>query len=165
MSDAQFAPRQLYTAEEAQKILHLAIVRQVNKDDMTREQLLEIAAELDIETRDLELAEQEWYTQHLLEQKQQQFNAYQREKFKNRAARYLIVNGFLITFNVLTAGTLSWAMYPVLFMGLPLSLDAWKTFQVRGEAYERAFQRWSLKNEMKQAFSYLWTRIQQGWLT
>jgi hypothetical protein len=165
MSDAKFTPPQLYTPEEVQQILHLAIARQVTQGEMTREQLLEIAAEMEIETKDLEAAEQDWYTQQLLDQKRQKFNLYQQEKFKNKAVRYLIINGFLITFNLMSAGTLSWAMYPLFLMGLPLSLTAWKTFQVQGEAYEQAFQRWQLKDEIKQSFFYVWTRIRRAWLT
>lgn len=165
MSDAKFTPPQLYTPEEVQQILHLAIARQVTQGEMTREQLLEIAAEMEIKTQDLEAAEQNWYTQQLLDRKRQKFNLYQQEKFKNQAVRYLIINGFLITFNLMSVGTLSWAIYPLFLMGLPLSLTAWRTFQVKGEAYEQAFQRWQLKDEIKQSFFYVWTRIRRAWLT
>ncbi|WP_245927494.1 2TM domain-containing protein [Aphanothece hegewaldii] len=155
----------LYRSEEVQQILNIAIARQVTQGEMTRKQLLEIAAEMDIETKDLEAAEQEWYTQHLLDLKRQKFNLYQQEKFKNKAVRYVIINGFLMTFNIISAGTLSWAIYPIFFLGLPLSLTAWKTFQVKGEVYEQAFQRWQVKDEIKQSFFYIWTRIRRAWLT
>lgn len=165
MSDVQFTPRQLYTSEEVQQILTRAITRQVTQGEITREQLEEIAAEMDIQTSDLEIAEQEWYQQHLIDQKRQKFKLYQQEKFKNKAVRYLIINGFLVTFNLITAGTLSWATYPLFFMGLPLSLSAWKTFQIQGEAYEQAFQSWQLKDELKQSFFNIWSRIRRAWLT
>lgn len=165
MSEIHFTPRQLYRSEEVQQILHLAIASQVKQGEITREQLLEIAAEMDISTTDLAAAEKEWQLQSLLEQKRQKFNLYQQEKFKNQAVRYLIINGFLVTFNVVTAGTLSWAIYPMFLMGLPLSLSAWKTYQVKGEAYEEAFRRWQLKDEVKQSFFYIWSRIRRAWLT
>jgi len=48
-----------------------------------------------------------------------------------------------------------------LLMGLPLSLSAWKTFQNQGIAYEEAFKRWKIKEEMKESFSNLWTQIKK----
>jgi hypothetical protein len=162
-------PPRSYSQEDVQGILHLAIARQVDRGEITRQQLLEIAEELAIEVKDLEAAEQDWQESKLVLGKRQEFALFRREKFRERGIRYAIVNGFFLTINLISAGTISWAIYLALLMGIPLALSAWKTFLQKGPAYERDFQRWKLQQEMKESFSSLWTRIRNftssGFLT
>ncbi|CCQ67277.1 hypothetical protein CWATWH0402_3086 [Crocosphaera watsonii WH 0402] len=65
--------------------------------------------------------------------------------------------------NFLAAGNLSWSLYILLFLGLPLTLDTFKTFQTEGEEYEQAFQQWYLKKEIKASISSVWNRIKTAW--
>lgn len=148
-----------YSQEEVQEILYLAISRQVDKGEITREQLLEIAEELAIESQDLEAAEREWKESRLVNVKRREFDLYRQERLKERTTRYLIVNGFLVAINLISAGTISWVIYPALVMAIPLSLSAWKTYQREGQTYERDFQRWKIQQEVKDSFTTLWTRI------
>jgi polyhydroxyalkanoate synthesis regulator phasin len=161
MYPADFPPPQSYSQEEVQEILYLAIARQVDKGEITREQLLEIADELAIESQDLEAAEKEWKASKIINIKRYEFDLYRREELKNKTTRYLIINGFIFTINLISAGTISWAIYIALLMGLPLSLSAWKTLQKTGQIYERDFQRWKIKQEMKESFSSIWTQIKK----
>ena len=151
----------IYSQEDAQQILHLAIVRQVESGEITREQLLEIATELDIAPADLEAAEQEWMTQRgdLLER--QTFDMVRRDKFRHRLGKYLIVNGFLVAidfFLIGGLGTLSWSLYLALFGGIGVSLNAWKTYWVTGEEYETAFQRWQQRRKLRKSVGTLLNR-------
>ncbi len=156
---------QFYSQEDVQNILQLAIARRTDQGELSRQQLWEIAAELEIDSESLEAAELDWLNQKSLGSKRQAFNRYRQEQLKHKTIRYLIINAFFVTLNVISAGTLSWSIYPLLILGLPLSLNAWKTFQIRGEAYEQAFQRWNIKNEMKQSFVSLWDKIKRAWQT
>lgn len=61
------------------------------------------------------------------------------------------------------AGVLSWSLYVLLFWGLGLALNGWKAYQTKGEDYERAFQRWTFQNEVKQTFITFWNRLQKAW--
>lgn len=152
-----------YHQEDIQQILNLAIARQPDGGELSREQLMEIAAELGISTESLLQAEQEWLLQQQERQKHHEFNFYRRSQLKRRFGKYLIVNLFLVCLNLLTAGQLSWSLYILLFWGLGLGLNAWDTYQSQGEEYERAFQKWYRKHQLTQVARSLYSRI-NNWL-
>ncbi|ACK66534.1 conserved hypothetical protein [Rippkaea orientalis PCC 8801] len=163
MSPSGLQPPESYSKDDVQEILHLAIARKTDVEELSRAQLWEIAAELDIDYESLQAAEQDWLKGKVLRSKRQEFDQYRREQLKQKAIRYGIINSFLIMLNFLSSGTLSWSLYIVIILGLPLTLNAWNTFQIEGEAYEQAFQRWSLKKEMKESISTLWDKIKKAW--
>ncbi|WP_013324914.1 2TM domain-containing protein [Gloeothece verrucosa] len=163
MSEVEFQTPQSYSPEDIQQILHLALARRNDQEELSREQLWEIAAELEIEPLSLVAAEQEWLKQKALTKKRLEFTQFRRSQWKQKAVRYVIVNSFLLFLNLLSAGTLSWSLYILLLWGLGLSLEGLKTFQTQGEAYEQAFQRWQFKNEMKESMANLWQRLKKAW--
>jgi 2TM domain len=165
MSGSEMQPQQTYSQEDVQHILQLAIAKRTDPGELSREQLWEIAAELDIDNESMQAAEREWLDRRFLDKKRQEFAIYRRDLFKQKTIKYLIVNIFLISLDSISGGTLSWSLYILLIWGLGLSLDGWKTFQNKGAAYEQAFQRWNLKNEMKQSLSSFWSWIKQSWQT
>lgn len=152
-----------YNQEDIQHILNLAIARQSKGGEFSREELVEIAVEIGISTESLLAAEQEWLLQQEERQKHCQFNLYRRSQLKRRFGKFLIVNSFLMALNLLSVGQLSWSLYIVLFWGLWLGLSAWNTFQLQGEEYERAFQKWHRKHQLTQAVTTIYTRI-NNWL-
>lgn len=152
-----------YHQEDIQQILQIAIARQVHEGEFSRQQLLEIAAELEISPACLQVAEQEWLAQQGLLQKRQAFNTYRRGKLRKRFGNYVIVNSFLLLLNLASAGTLSWSLYVVLFWGLGLGLSTWNTYQNKGEDYERAFQKWHRQHQLKQSVNTLLNRWLKAW--
>ena len=152
-----------YQQEDIQQILNIAIARQADGGELTREQLVEIAAELGISTDSLIQAEQEWLLQKQERQKHHEFNLYRRSRFKKRLVKYVIVNSFLMGLNLLTVGYLSWSLYILLFWSLGLGFNAWNTFQLEGEDYERAFEKWYRQHQLAQVARSLYTRI-NTWL-
>ena len=152
-----------YDQEDIQQILQIAIARMAHDTEFSHEQLLEIAAELEISPECLEAAEREWLAQQADIQKRQDFNAYRRGKFHKRFGNYVIVNSFLVLLNLVSAGELSWSLYVVLFWGLGLSLDTWNTYQVKGEDYERAFQKWYRQHQLKQSVNTLLSNWLKPW--
>jgi hypothetical protein len=165
MSASNVEPPQSYSQEDIQQILQIAFNRQPDKEEWTREQLWEIAAELNIEPGALVSAEQDWLNNKLAAEKKQDFDRFRRDRFKQKAARYLIVNIFLLSLNLIGTHTLSWSLYILLFWGLGLALSAWNTFALKGQAYEEAFQHWKFKDEMKQSMASLWDKIKKSWQT
>jgi hypothetical protein len=149
---------EFYRSEDAQQILHLAIARQAEAGELSRVQLFEIAAELNISAADLQAAEQDWLSRRGEFEERRAFNLFRRGKFQQRLGRYLIVNLFLILLNLLTAGGLTWSLYIGLAWGVGVALDAWKTYRMNGEDYEEAFQRWRQKRQIKQTFNNLLNR-------
>lgn len=154
-----------YTQEDIQQILQLAIARHHTEDELTRQQLWEIASELEISNAVIQSAEREWLERKALESQRQAFNLHRRQKFKQKFTKFAIINTFLMGFNFLAAGTLSWSLYILLFWGLGVALNGWKAYQSQGEAYEREFQRWSFQNEVKQTVATVWTKLQKAWQT
>lgn len=149
-----------YHQEDIQQILNLAIARQANGGEFSREQLVEIATELGISTDTLLEAERDWQIQQGEQQKRSEFNLYRRGKLQKRVGKYLIVNSFLVGLNFISAGELSWSLYILLFWGLGLGLGAWNTYQLQGEEYEQAFRKWYRKHQIAQS---IYTRI-NSWM-
>jgi len=149
-----------YHQEDIQQILNLAIARQANGGEFSREQLVEIATELGISTDTLLEAERDWQIQQGEQQKRSEFNLYRRGKLQKRVGKYLIVNSFLVGLNFISAGELSWSLYILLFWGLGLGLGAWNTYQLQGEEYEQAFRKWYHKHQIAQS---IYTRI-NSWM-
>jgi len=142
-----------YQQEDIQQILNLAIARQASDGEFTHEQLVEIATELGISTDTLAEAEQDWLVQQKEGIKRQEFNIVRRSRLQKRAGKYVIVNGFLVGLNFISAGEVSWSLYILLFWGLGLGLNAWNTYQLQGEEYEQAFRRWHRKHQIAESIS------------
>ena len=163
MSDNPSQYPESYSQDDIQQILYLAIAAKDDEEQLTRQQLVEIARELDIDRYSLEIAEQKWLEKKIIDRKRHDFDIYRRQQFERKFTKYLIINTFFIVLNLISAGTVSWSLYILVFCGLILTLNAWKTFSSKGEEYERDFQRWSFQNDVKETFSNLWNKLQQKW--
>ncbi|MEQ9553755.1 MAG: 2TM domain-containing protein [Coleofasciculus sp. G3-WIS-01] len=163
MSVSEHTIIQSYNQEDLQQILNLAITRQANGGEFSRTQLVEIAAELGISPTNLQLAEQEWRLQQEQQQKRQEFEQYRRSQLKQRFGKYIIVNSFLVALNLLSTGQLSWALYILLFWGTGLGLKTWNIYQLHGEAYEKAFQKWYRQQQFNQLTQSIFTRL-NNWI-
>ncbi len=150
-----------YSQEDIQQILNIAIARHHTHEELSRQQLWEIASELDISNATIQAAEQDWLEQKLVDRQRHAFSLYRRQNFKQKLTKFAIVNIFLVSLNIIAAGSLTWSLYILLFWGLGIALNGWKAYQTQGEEYERAFQRWSFQNEVKQTVSTVWTRLQK----
>lgn len=167
MSASELETTQSYEPEEIQQILQLAIARQdyQQEGELSREQLWEIAAELNISGECVQAAEQDWLEQKLTQTKRQAFDAYRQEQLKHRIVKYAIVNTFFLTLNFVSVHNFSWSLYILLIWGLFISLNIWKTYQNKGEEYEQAFRSWERRHELKQTFTTLWDSIRKAWET
>ena len=148
-----------YSQDDAQEILQLAIARQANSAELTRPQILEIAAELGISSDELYLAEQAWRDRQDEQREQDEFNRIRRSRLQQHVIKYAIINVFLVGLDWISTGSVSWSLYIVLGWGLALSLDTWKTFYTASEEYERSFQRWRRQRQFRQSFGSLLDRL------
>lgn len=161
VTDTKITPN--YRQEEIQEILHLAISRQSYEGEFTREQLLEIAAELEISPENLQAAEQEWLNRQGEIEKRQAFNAYRWGRLKKSFAKYAIVNSFLILLNLVGACHLTWSLYILLLWGLGLGLKLWNNLQTDGEEYERAFSQWNRRYQLKESVNSFFNKLLKAW--
>jgi hypothetical protein len=150
-----------YDQEDVQQILQLAIARQNDSGQFSRQDLLEMARELGISPETLQKAETDWVEKQKDLQLRQQFDQYRRNQFKGNAVKYAIANGFLIALNLLISHRLSWSLYIALSWGAFLTLNAWKTFSLEGEEYEREYQKWRLKKQIGQSIQSIGNAIER----
>ncbi len=145
---------ELYAMEDAQRILQIAIAQETESGELTQQQLLEIAEELNISPATLKTAEQEWRIMKKQVEDHRLFQAQRRQRLQTQLGRYAIVVSFLVVLDVLlpggVVGPLGFSLYVALFWGLGLSLKAWRILQTSGERYERDLSSWRRKRTMRQ---------------
>lgn len=110
-----------YRSEDVQQILQRAMARK-QEEEFSREQLLEMASELDISPDTLQFAEHEWLAQRQETQAQQTLSTCRRKGFKAHLIPYIAVNTSLVFLNLITCPTYFWAVYPLTGWGLGLAL-------------------------------------------
>jgi 2TM domain len=137
-----------YRSEDVQQILQRAMTRR-QEGEFSHEQLVEMASELGISADNLQIAEKEWLAQRGEIQERKEFDTSLKEGLKSDLFSYLAVNTFLLLLNLVTAQTVSWAIYPLLGWGLGLLLHALSTYQLKGEKYEVAFKSWREHRQLK----------------
>ncbi|MGB3532268.1 MAG: 2TM domain-containing protein [Microcoleaceae cyanobacterium] len=162
METPQSSVTQSYIQEDAQEILKIAFTSKQETDELSREQLVEIAVELGISPGELAVAEQQWQLQKQDTYEKQQFNLFRYQKLKKNLIRYAIVGGFLLVLNIVTTQGIAFASSILLFWGLFLALKAWKVSQREGEEYERAFSRWRLKKQLGQSIGTIADKVIKG---
>ncbi|MDV3347688.1 hypothetical protein D0962_07175 [Leptolyngbyaceae cyanobacterium CCMR0082] len=148
----------LYRMEDAQRILQLAIEQETESGELSHQQLVEIAEELNISPAALQTAEQEWKIMKGEAEDHRLFQRQRIQRLQSQAIRYSIVIIFLVVIDFLTPGGtflghLGFSLYVALFWGLGLSLKAWRTLQTSGERYERDLNRWRRKRSMQQTIN------------
>ncbi|MCU0524563.1 MAG: 2TM domain-containing protein [Elainella sp. Prado103] len=149
----------LYRVEDAQQILQIAIARQVEAGELSRSQLFEIAAELNIDTADIVAAEQEWRLRTGELAEQQVFDQMRHHQFRSRLIRFAIFVGGLVVLNLLLGS--SWIGSAIYYLslllggisGIRLTLAAWKTYGLSEEDYRQAFQRWRQRQQLKRSLT------------
>ena len=159
-SDSQIA--RTYLQEDIQEILYIAICRKQDNEEMTRQELLDIATELGISSQDLELAEQQWRIQKQEADEKLVFNAYRKNRLKQNLVQFGIVNSFLIVINLVVWHSIGFAAFIFLTWGLFLSLKTWKTYQMEGEDYETAFKAWRLKKTVGKSINAFADKVLKG---
>jgi hypothetical protein len=165
ISEPNSAKPKLYTQEDIQEILQIAIARQTDDNDeaFTQEQLLEIAMELGIDATDITQAEKAWISQQNINQKQREFQLYRRSKLQKKLTRFIIINALFVSTNLIFVGYISWSLYIIAVWGINLAIAAWKTSQTEGEEYQQELQKWQRNRNIKKSLNNIWSRIQQSW--
>ncbi len=154
---------QTYIQQEAQEILKIAFAKKDEDGELSRTQLMEIAADLGISPSELALAEQEWQLVKQDARDKLIFNAQRHQKLKQDLMKFGIVSAFLILLNLVLSQGITFAFSIMLIWGLFLALSAWRTYQTEGEEYEKAFSRWKLKKQLGQSFNTIAEKVLKGW--
>ena len=131
-----------YSEEQVDQILRYALAKRTNGQNLTKQQVYEIASDMGVSEADFLASVQEWQSKQSIRQEQVEFDKYKKKAFRANLLKFAIVNSFLVALNFLTSGRIGWAIYPLIFWGLAVALDAWVTYQSESEEYEKQFQKW-----------------------
>ena len=137
-----------YSHEDVQQILQLAIAKKPIDGDVSRVQLLEMADELGISLENLDSAEKQWLDKQDELKERQQFETFRRKTFKQNFIRYVIVNVFVISLDLVLFRSANFGLTIALLWGLILALNTWKAYEMDSEDYENAFGKWRLKKQI-----------------
>lgn len=143
----------VYTQEEVQNILNIAIAEHTYQGEFSRSQLFEIGSDLGVSEAILQKAEQSWLRSSSDLAKRNEFKQHQYAQLQRKAVRYAIVNTCLIALNALMGFGFAWSLYLLVLWGLFLGLKTWNVFSLDGEAYEWAFQRWYRSHQVRKAMT------------
>ena len=149
----------LYASEDAQQILQIAIAKETESGDLTRIQLAEIASELNIAPETLWSAEREWIALKSESSQQQLFNQQRRQDFQHHLIRYGIVVGFLVVLGVAFGWILPFATFVGLAWGIPLTLHGMRAYSTSGYRYQKDFEKWSRRQQVKRSVRSLFNRF------
>jgi 2TM domain len=157
MNSSEQSLTRSYSQEDVQQILNIALAQYPQTDtELSYAQLLEIADEMRISPDTLKLAENSWLTQQTSSEKFKEFEVYRQSKFQEKLGKYLITNTCLVALNFLTGFGVPWSLYVLISWSMGFGLDAWKFFyQQQGQAYERAFEKWSRKQKIQKSINGL----------
>lgn len=136
-----------YSEEQVDQILRYALAKRTNGQNLTKQQIYEIASDMGVSETDFLSAVQEWQSKQVVRKEQVEFDKYKKKSFQSNLLKFGIVNSFLVALNLFTSGSIGWAIYPLLFWGLAVALDAWVTYQTESEEYEKQFQKWLQKQK------------------
>ena len=114
-----------YSEEQVDQILRYALAKRTNGQNLTKQQVYEIASDMGISEADFLASVQEWQSTQAVCKEQVEFDKYKRKSLKSNVLKYAIVNFFLVALNLFTSGRIGWAIYPLLFWGLGIALDSW----------------------------------------
>jgi hypothetical protein len=151
MASSEEPVNRAYTQEDIQQILNLAIAQHAYEGEFSRAQLPEVAEDLAIPRAIVQQAERTWLQSSDEQLKRDTFNHYRRANLKHALVRFCIVNAGLILLCLLLGWKFLWwlCIIAIVVRAIPLSLKAWTTFYMDGEAYERAFQSWYRRRQVR----------------
>jgi len=113
---------------------------------MSRDRLLQTAAELGITPEAVEMAERQYESSKTELTERAEFDRRIRRDFYGHLASYLIVNGFLCGINLFTGGYF-WAVWPILGWGIGLAFSVVETFFRNSDSYQEEFDKWRAKRQ------------------
>ena len=149
----------LYASEEAQQILQIAIAKDTESGELTRVQLAEIASELNIAPETLWSAEREWIDLQSESSQKAIFNQQRQQKFHHHLMRYGIVNAFLLLLNLLMSGGVGFVGFVAITWGVALTLHGLRAYQSSGYRYQKDFEKWRRRQQVKRSVSNLFNRF------
>ncbi len=139
----------LITEEDVDEVLKLALRKQGRADQDLRARLVEAAEELGISPAELLQAEEEYA---LCKEERKEFHEFKQRQvreFREHFFAYIIINSLLVAINWITAGTVNWAIWPILGWGIGLAFHAWGSLNSGSESFQEEFSNFRRRRRRK----------------
>jgi ribosomal protein L7/L12 len=158
-----------YTENEAQEILRLATSRSASNGGMSRERLIEAAAEMGIDPTDIIAAEQDILARQAKADLRRRYAEATKREFLGGASHLVGISVLLFGINFLTMGGFhgiwsTWAIWPCGFMAINVLKEGWEYFASRTALGDGEFEKWCERQLEKDAKSQMkeWTKTHPG---
>ncbi|NUN65705.1 2TM domain-containing protein [Pseudanabaena biceps] len=148
-----------YSDEQVDEILRYALAKRTNGQNLSKQQIYEIASDMGVSETNFLAAIQEWQSHQGTRQERIDFDNYKKKSFRANFLKFVIVNSFLVALNLLTSGKIDWSTYPLLLWGLKVALDAWVINQSESEEYQKQFLKWQRKQKREQLTAQITNQI------
>lgn len=150
-----------FTNDEVTSIIRRALDGRGGADDVTYDDLEDIAKQSGITPSRLRQAIEEQETLGELENARTEFKKRQRQEFFNHFRSYCIVNGALILINVLSSREYFWFVWPMVGWGIGIAFHAVDALFPNEAKIERGAKRLLRKQQMIRA-KQVYDRIGAG---
>lgn len=149
--------RRRFTSDEVTDIVRRALEGRGSHDDVSYEDLEEIARQSGIAPGRLEAAIEEHEALSRLEEAKSLYKKRKRDEFFQHLRAYCIVNGVLFLMNLITSSYL-WVVWPVLGWGIGLAFHASDALRPNDEEVEKGARK-LLKKRDKMRSDAIYDRI------
>jgi 2TM domain-containing protein len=130
-------PGDRYTSEDVQEIIRRALRGGGDSDDVSYEELVDIAGQSGVSRERLLGVLEERERTLDLDEARELWKRRRKQKFFHHLRAYCIVNGFLFLMNLVTSPGHFWVVWPVLGWGIGLAFDASEAFFPKESSVER----------------------------
>jgi hypothetical protein len=85
-----------YSEEQVDQILRYALAKRTNGQNLTKQQIYEIASDMGVSEADFLASVQEWQSTQAVRKEQLEFDKYKKKSLQANVLKYAIVNSFYI---------------------------------------------------------------------
>jgi len=140
----------LHDDRDVEQILKIAVRKSgISDDEALRQRLMLAGHELGLSEAQIAAAETEYRVQKEEQTELAEYRKEVRKEFMEHVWSYVIVNAGLVGFNLMSKGTISWAIWPLLGWGIGLAFHAVFTFATNTESFQTGFAEWKKKRQRR----------------
>lgn len=143
-----------FTPEQIEQIIKIALANKTNKATDNKINIYDIAKELNIDESVLNDAIKQYENNAEIDKIRENYIKHKKKKFFEHLFYYVFVNSTLIASNILSEGTISWSLLPLVGWGLGLAINAYKAFNFNEEDFQKFYKK-IIRRQKGQKFNQL----------
>ena len=134
--------------DDIEAILKIAVTQSSSIDGRSlRDRLMASAAELGLTPDQVAAAEEQWAREEKERRDLVEFTALRKKRFWSKFGSFAALDAVAVAVNMVTAGSIGWAVWFLLWTGFALVMYASGTFFPNSVRFQRRFRRWRRKRD------------------